>query len=211
MHVSGAVGPLIPNPNPAIAHCHKKRLFGTVICTCKRNCYEVCFDNGTLLECASSLLRIEAADPSLPPDVVEASISRGDEATLESPYAHDIQDSEPLEEEVIEEGENKPEGDVGVADDNLAEAKVEDNPVGEHPVCNLELAEPETTYEGRKQAALRQIAALAGEQVTVQKSQNEEVVWTAIPESHPDDVRSNAVNDGCRLKNINSIMRKNKQ
>jgi hypothetical protein len=125
-----------------------------------------------LLECASSLLRIEVADASLPPDVIEASISRGDEATLESSYAHDIQESEPLEEEVIEEGENKPEGDVGVAD-NLVEAEVEDNPVGERPVGNLEQAEPETTYEGRKQAAMRQIAALAGEQVTVKKGRNE--------------------------------------
>jgi hypothetical protein len=101
------------------------------------------------LECASSLLRIEVADASLPPDVVEASISRGDLATLESSYAHDIQESEPLEEEVIEEGENEPEGDVGVAD-NLAEAEVEDNPVGECPVGNLEQAEPETTYEGQE-------------------------------------------------------------
>jgi hypothetical protein len=115
------------------------------------------FDNGTLMECASSLLRIEVANASLPPDVIGESISRGDEATLESPDAHDIQDSEPLLEEDIEEGESKPEGDVGVADDNLAEGEVEDNPVG-----NLEQSEPETTYEGRKQAALRQIGASYG-------------------------------------------------
>ncbi len=152
-----------------------------------------------MLECASSLLRIEVADASLPPDVVEASISRGDVATLESSYAHDIQESEPLKEAVIKEGENEPEGDVGVADN-----QVEDNPVGERPVSNLEQAEPETTYEGRKQAALRQIAALAGEQVTVKKGRNEEVVWTVIPESHPENVCSNVVNDGCGLKNINS-------
>ncbi len=88
---------------------------------------------------------------------------------------------------------------------------MEDNQVGEHPVGNLEQAEPETTYEGRKQAALRQIAALAGEQVIVKKGQNEEVVWTIIPESHPEDVCSNTVNDGCGLKNINSIMKKGKQ
>jgi hypothetical protein len=147
------------------------------------------------LECASSLLRIEVANASLSPDVVEASILRGDEATLESPYAHDIQEIEPLEEEVIEEGENEPEGDVGVADD-LVEAEVKDSPVGECPVGNLEQAEPETTYKGRKQAVLRQIAALAGEQVRVKKGRNKEVVWTVIPESHPDDVCSNAVNDG---------------
>jgi hypothetical protein len=146
----------------------------------------------------SSLLRIEVADASLPPDVVKASISRGDEATLESSYAYDIQESEPLEEEVIKEGENEPEGDVGVAD-NLAEAEVEDNPVGELPVGNLEQAEPETTYEGRKQAVLRQI---------VKKGRNEEVVWTVIPESHPENVCSNVVNDGCGLKNINSIMQR---
>ncbi len=109
VRVSGAVEPLIPNPNPAIARRHKQRLFGTVVCTCEHNRYQVHFDNGTLLEWASSLLRIEVADTSLPPDVIEASISRGDEATLESPYAHDIQESEPLEDEVIEEGENKPE------------------------------------------------------------------------------------------------------
>ncbi len=46
---------------------------------------------------------------------------------------------------------------------------MEDNPVGEHPFGNLEQAEPETTYEGRKQAALRRIAALAGDQVPVKK------------------------------------------
>jgi hypothetical protein len=80
---------------------------------------------------------------------------------------------------------------------------VEDNPVG-----NLEQAEPETSYKGRKEAVLRQIAALAGEQVTVKKGRNEEVVWTIIPESHPEDVCSDAVNDSCRLKNINSIMQK---
>jgi hypothetical protein len=43
----------------------------------------------------------------------------------------------------------------------------------------------------------------------VKKGQNEEVVWTIVPESHPDDERSNDVaTDGMGLKNINSIIRK---
>jgi hypothetical protein len=100
------------------------------------------------------------------------------------------------------------EGDVGVADDSLVEGEVEDNLVGVHPVGNLEQVEPETTYKGRKQAVLRQISALVGEQVMVKNGWNEEVVWTVFPGSHPDDECSNAENDGWGLKNINSIMQK---
>jgi hypothetical protein len=48
------------------------------------------------MECASLLLRIEVANASLPPEIVEESISRGDEDTLKSPDAHDLQDSKPL-------------------------------------------------------------------------------------------------------------------
>jgi hypothetical protein len=75
---------------------------------------------------------------------------------------------------------------------------------------NLEQVEPETAYEGRKQAPLRQITALVGKQFFVKKGQNEEVVWakgrnkevawTVIPELHPDDVHSNVANDGLVLK-----------
>ncbi len=57
------------------------------------------------------------------------------------------------------EGNIEPEEDeaeAGEAENDLAgNAEVEDNPVGECPVGNIEQAEPETTYEGRKQAALR--------------------------------------------------------
>ncbi len=139
VHISGADGPLIPNPNSAIRHRHKQRPFGTVIGACNLNPYEVHFDSGTLMECASLLLRIEAATASLPPDAIEESMAWEDESTLESSDADDIQDSEPLLQEDIEEGKNEPEADEGVAEDNLAgEAKVEDSPVGEHPVGNLE-------------------------------------------------------------------------
>ena len=208
VRVSGAVGPLIPNPNPAISRRHKQRLFGTVISACERNRYQVRFDDGTLMECASSILRIEVGNASLPPDAIEESMARGDEAILESADAHDVFDSEPL---LHEEGDNDPEDDAeaGEAEDNLAGgAEVEDNPVGERPVGNLEQAEPETTYEGRKQAALRRIAALAGEQVPVKKGRMEEVVWTVVPDSHPDVERMNDKVTGVGLKNIDSIMRK---
>jgi hypothetical protein len=122
-----------------------------VIWACERNCYQVHFDDGTLMECASLILRIEVGNASLPPDAIEESMARGDEAILESADAHDILDSKPV---LHEEGDNDPEEDeaeAGEAEDNLAgEAEVEDNPVGERPVGNLEQAEPETTYEGRK-------------------------------------------------------------
>ncbi len=59
VRISGAVGPLIPNPNPAISRHHKQMLFGTVICASECNRYQVRFDDGTLMECASSILRIE--------------------------------------------------------------------------------------------------------------------------------------------------------
>jgi hypothetical protein len=68
---------------------------------------------------------------------------------------------------------------------------VEDNPVGECPVGNLDQAEPETTYEGRKHAALRQIEGLVGEQVPVKKGWTEEVVWTVVPDLHPDVEHAN--------------------
>jgi hypothetical protein len=42
----------------------------------------------------------------------------------------------------------------------------------------------------------------------VKKGWKEEVVWTVFPESYPDDVHSNAVNNGWGLKNINSIIQK---
>jgi hypothetical protein len=58
-----------------------------------------------------------------------------------------------------------------------------------------------------KKAALRWIASLAGKQVSVKKGQTEEVIWTVVPESHPDDECSNdVVTDGIGLKNIDSIM-----
>jgi hypothetical protein len=42
----------------------------------------------------------------------------------------------------------------------------------------------------------------------VKKGWKEEGVWTVFPESYPDDVHSNAVNNGWGLKNINSIMQR---
>jgi hypothetical protein len=86
------------------------------------------------MECVSSLLRIEVANASLPPDAVEERETQGDEAILKSSDAHDVQESEPLLQADIEEGENKPEEDEGVAEENLAEAEMEDNPVGEHSI-----------------------------------------------------------------------------
>ena len=58
--------------------------------------YQVHFDNGTLMEYASSILRIEVGNASLPPDAIEESMTQGDEAILESTDAHDILESEPL-------------------------------------------------------------------------------------------------------------------
>ncbi len=154
------------------------------------------------MECASSILRIEVGNASLPPDAIEESVAQGDEAMLESADAHDILESEPLLRTDSEEGDNEPEEDKA----ETGEAEVEDNPVGECPVGNLEQAEPETTYEGRKQAALRRIAALVGEQVPVKKGWTEEVVWTVVPDSHPDVKRTNDAVTGMGLKNIDSIM-----
>ncbi len=86
---------------------------------------------------------------------------------------------------------------------------MEDNPVRECPVGNLKQTKQETTYRGRKQPALRWIATLAGEQVLVKKGHNEEIVWTVIPESYPENERSNDVaTDATGLKNIYSIMQK---
>ena len=69
------------------------------------------------------------------------------------------------------------------------------------------------TYKGRKQAALAKIRLLEGEQVTIGRGKGrvrEEVTWTVILESSPDDDDVSSGMDDCHLglREIDSILRK---
>ncbi len=82
----------------------------------------------------------------------------------------------------------------------------------QRPVGNFDAADPETTYEGRKQAALQKVRDMVGEEVTVTRGRGragESVTWTVIPESHPDDDDiSTHPAKRIGLRHIDTIMRK---
>ena len=72
--VSGSHGNFIANPNPAIRRRVKQWIFGVVVSACSANKYNVHFDNGLILACASRTLRLEPASSSLPHSEIEQAI-----------------------------------------------------------------------------------------------------------------------------------------
>ena len=57
--VSGSFGKLFCNPNPAIKHKHKCRIFGNVVEAIDNKRYKVMFDNSAILQCYSNNLHVE--------------------------------------------------------------------------------------------------------------------------------------------------------
>jgi hypothetical protein len=58
---------------------------------------------------------------------------------------------------------------------------LEDNPAGDHPVRNIEQVEGATLKGCERSSTVRQIVALAGEEISVKKGWTEEVVWNVLP------------------------------
>ena len=72
--VSGSHGNFIANPNTAIRRRVKQQIFGVVVSACGTNKYNVHFDNGLTLACASRTLRLKTASSSLPHSEIKQAI-----------------------------------------------------------------------------------------------------------------------------------------
>jgi hypothetical protein len=74
VHNSGAIGPYIPNSNPAIKLQHKQRLYGVVIHAVNHNKNLVQFDDGKTMERASAILWKKSSGTLLLHDIIEEQV-----------------------------------------------------------------------------------------------------------------------------------------
>ena len=215
--VSGAFGDFYDNPDPNIRRRKRQRIYGTVTGACGERKYTVQFDCGKVIDCFSNTLRVENSTASLPPVEIQAAIS---EAELEGTRAEQanqiIRENEAAANDAIEEehlpadspGDEGNDDDADEASANSGTEEPEQRPVG---TVSEAPAEDTTTYAGRKQAALRRIAALQDQLIVVTGGRSQRLEWKVISESQPEsqEEEEDADDRDVGLKNLSEIARVN--
>ena len=98
VHVSGAIGKQIPNPNPAMKRKCRERLFGTVLSAVGSNHYRICLDNRCIVEAASTVLKVHASNTSLSPGAVGQQDLNDDGAEIHDRVLGNVEEEQGLEE-----------------------------------------------------------------------------------------------------------------
>jgi len=219
--VSGAFGDFYANPDPNIRRWKRQRIFGVVQEACGPRKYKILFDSGVVLECFSNTLRVEAASTSVPLDELQVAVAQverqGEESGVQSAAAivtaneaaaNDADADEHLpdspEEDDAQHSDHGKDAEEEGQQDEQQEAGQQERPVG---VISEAAAEDTATYAGRKQAALRRIEALLGQQVVVARNRNDSLEWTVVAESHPAESDEDADDDYVGLKNLSEVTR----
>jgi hypothetical protein len=201
--VSGSVGEFIEGPSKRRP---RMRLFGHIIQAVGERRYLVRFDNGEEKECPSNILKVESAFASLPPDMpipppdnvrvrqaVEESLN--DSEVQDAEEAEDLPTARPEEEdeEVAEEQANVEGGEDFRAEDitepaAAATTKPVLDPNGRMP-GQLPTAEAavQKDYHSVKKAAIEKIAALVGEEVSIESRKHGNIIWKVVDCHMPPD------------------------
>jgi hypothetical protein len=177
--ISGAFSDFYDNPDPNIRRRRQLRIYGTITGACGERKYTVQFDGGQIIERFSNTIRLERPTASLPPVEIQAAVAEV-EAEAEGNHAEEaariIEDNEAAAndaevEEHLPGGTPKDKDEEGTeeADGASAHSATEEPDPEQHPVGIVTQATEEdaTDNASRKQAALRQIAALQDQVVVI--------------------------------------------
>ena len=169
-----------------------------------------------MLECFSNTLCLETATASLPPEEVQTAVADIEaEGNRAEEAARIVQDNEAAandeDEEHLPQESPKAEDEEGAedqADAASACSATDEAEPAQRPVGTVEQAptEDSTTYDGRKQAALRRIAGMKDQVVVINSGRSLSLEWKVVAESKPDSEEDDDISE-LGLKKLEDITR----
>ncbi|MFO0446461.1 MAG: hypothetical protein ACK51L_02220 [bacterium] len=206
--VSGSVGNFIPNHDNSKRRRLRERWFGYIISAVGTNKYLVRFDNGEEKECASSLLKKERLNASVPPDIpitatqpdqyAPEDVTENVDAENQEEEEHLPETTPDCDEEEVEQENNQENIPPGV---EQTEAAATTRGVSQPPAIPRAVADPngrmpgqlptasevvQNDYASVKRRAQEKIASLIGTEVIIKASNNRVMTWTVVANHEPD-------------------------